>query len=156
MLLPVNKLIWDPTWTRWCRIPYFGHPRGCPNFMTGHTGCPGEVRPLEEIIDIERKMFIVYAEFDLASHVAKMRREHPGWTDRQCRNVYYWQAGARKRLREEIRVGTFGLTPALVVLERPEAYGVNVYATCAASGLRLERIKNLRICRHVALIGERP
>ena len=34
-----------------------------------------------------------------------------------------------------------------------ESIGVNLYATCLISGLKLERIKGLSICRHIGLVG---
>ncbi len=35
----------------------------------------------------------------------------------------------------------------------PEGMGVNVYATARAHGLILEKIRDLKMCRHIALIG---
>ncbi len=42
------------------------------------------------------------------------------------------------------------------VLTCPEAHGVNVYATCFCSGLKIQKIKNIITCRHIALVGFRP
>lgn len=35
----------------------------------------------------------------------------------------------------------------------PEGMGLNVYVTARLAGLYLEKIHNLSICRHVALVG---
>jgi hypothetical protein len=100
-------------------------------------------------------MYLVYSEFDLGAHIEKMKAAHPEWSDKQCRCVLYWQGASKKLLKGEIKkaVKETGLK---IVVDKPEGVGVNVYATCFKSGLRLERIKGLKICRHVAIIGQRP
>lgn len=42
-----------------------------------------------------------------------------------------------------------------IMLTCPEGHGVNVYVTARVNGLKLERIRGLKTCRHVALLGFR-
>jgi len=108
---------------------------------------------IDEVIDVNRPVYLVYSEYDLESHVGKMRQRHPNWSDRQCRCVLYWQGASKKLLKQEVKKAAFE-TKSIKIITKPEAMGVNVYATCRLSGLRLERIEGLKICRHVALIGQ--
>jgi len=81
-----------------------------------------------------------------------MGQFHPEWSERQRRCVLYWQPKARQELKHNVDVAMMQ-TEATSMTYVPEAMGVNVYATCTNSGLRLERIRDLKIDRHVALIG---
>lgn len=137
---------------KWCRSPYPGHPRGCPKY--GKKGCPPKVPFLSEVLDLERPLYLAFSRFSLQKHVRKLKRKHPDWSRRQLRCVLYWQGTSRKQMRERARECQRE-TGADVVLDCPEALGVNVYVTCALNGLKLEKIKNLKVCRHVALVGFR-
>ncbi len=64
----------------------------------------------------------------------------------------YWQGTSRKQLRERVAIAK-NEKETNITLYCPEAHGVNVYASAKKSGLKLERIKDLKICRHVALLG---
>lgn len=134
----------------WCLRQYPGHPKGCPNYNK-KDGCPPNASFITEIMDLKKPVYIAFSEFNLSEHVERMRSKHPTWTDRQLKNVLYWQNTSRSQMRRariaRVRNG------ADLILICPEAHGVNVYATCFCSGLRLQKIKNLVICRHVALIG---
>lgn len=152
-LIIINRLITTEQHGDWCRIPYPGHKHGCPKY--GKPGCPPEAPRIESVIDMSRPMFFVHSEFSLWRHMAIMKAWHPLWSQRQLRNVLYWQNTSRKQLRDRVtqirrEVGT------AVALYCPEGHGVNVYATALKNGLRLERIRNLKICRHVALLGFKP
>jgi len=99
--------------------------------------------------------------FDLAGHVEKMRAKHPNWSDRMLRNCLYWQNGARKVLKTELRshlailqAGALleGLDDEWIALVCPEACGLNVTATMACQGITLEWPPT-RMTYQVALIG---
>ncbi len=137
----------------WCQYPYPGHRKGCPNY--GREGCPPKAPFITEVVDLRRPVYIAFSEFNLGAHVFRMRTKHPSWSDRQLRCVLYWQGTSRKQMRQKIKIAQF-YGGGSVVLTCPEAHGVNVYATCACAGLRLQRIKNLATCRHIALIGFVP
>ncbi len=84
----------------------------------------------------------------------RMKDLHPGWSELQCRCVLYWQSTSRDQLAYRIKFALHTLQ-ADASAAVPEAMGVNVYATCRLAGLQLEKIRTLKICRHVALIGWR-
>jgi len=151
-LLKIDKLITTFKEAEWCKIPYPNHPYGCPNYgREGCPGCPPSAIHIDSIIDRTEPVYFVYSEFDLEAHVEKMRIRHPRWSERQLRNVLYWQQTSRKQLRERV-AEAIKWTNLHHLFYCPEAHGVNVYATALKNGLRLERIKDLKICRHVALL----
>lgn len=131
----------------WCRLPYPGHPKGCPNFPK----CPAKHPDIQKL-----KGFYWYAvieKFNLQDHAKKMAAAHPKWTERQCRNLLYWQGGVRKRLTEKaIRAADPFYED--VILKIPEASGVNVFETMAHVGIQIQRNKPGQIIK-VILIGKR-
>lgn len=150
-LYPVKRLVTTNKAGEWCQLPYDGHPKGCPKYGNDEK-CPPKVKSADNFLDISKPMWLVHSEFDLAIHVAKMEKRHPEWSLKQCRCVLYWQNTSRKRLKECVQEA-LRMVDADTSTFCPEGMGVNVYATARISGLRLERIRYLSICRHVALIG---
>lgn len=145
-----------------CRRRYPLHPKGCPNYGK-RPSCPPARPPITDVISLDpsahRPVWLAWNEFDLAGHVARMKERHPGWSDRQAACVLYWQQTARRALR--LRIKAFMKSraeeyedPALVVVDCPEACGVNVTETARAIGLELEW-PPVRVARQVALIGYR-
>ena len=148
---PVGRLVLSKRVDRWCQMPYPDHPKGCPNFGQ-QDRCPPKAPHVSDYFDLSRPLYLVNSEFDLDAHARRMAKEHPHWTARQCRCVLYWQSTSRRHMRERAKavMTWLGLN---AMAEVPEAMGVNVYATARLSGLKLERIRNLSICRHVAMVG---
>jgi hypothetical protein len=153
-LYEVEELIHFPRVREWCKLPYPGHPKGCPNYGK-RDKCPPKEKYITEIINIQKSMFFVHSEFDLTKHIKRMQLRHPEWSDRQLRCVLYWQNRSRKQMMERANVAARYLQ-AEVIIPMPEATGIQVYGTCKRSGLLLESIKNLKVCKHVAFIGWRP
>lgn len=119
-----------------CIVPYAGHPKGCPNFGQ-NIRCPPKARLWRDVYDSVEPCFAVYTTFDLASHVARMKERHPGWSERQLRCCLYWQGTARKHLNREIL--SFCLThPRYSTETTPEAMGCNVTETLCKAGVALE------------------
>lgn len=124
-----------------CCEPYPNHPDGCPNYGERAT-CPPQAALLADALDLDKPVWAIWNVFDLAAHVERMRTRHPAWTWRQLACCLYWQPTARKALRGEIAMflaerlgeGAAGLR----VIGCPEACGVNVTATMARLGERLE------------------
>jgi hypothetical protein len=133
-------------------LPYPNHPKGCPKY--GHPKCAPNLPQIADVLNLKNPVYIAFSEFNLEAHARKMKEKHPHWTERQCKNVLYWQNTSRKWMRERARCAKI-LTGADTIIECPEGMGVNVYSTCIVAGLKLEKIKDLKICRHVALIGYR-
>lgn len=135
-----------------CRRRYSGHTHGCPNYGKRAT-CP----PAAEIWTPEylesRRWTAVWNTFDFGAHVAKMRVAHPAWSERQLANCLYWQGGARRNLRVEVRRFMMNIAPPQPPVEYvPEAHGVNVTATMASLGIALEWPPKT-VAYQVALVG---
>lgn len=145
----IKKLVHTPQAKKWCALPYPNHPKGCPKDV---KKCSRGGYYITDVLDLQQPHYFIYSEFNLAAHMARMLRRHPHWTERQQRNVLYWQSASRKQLKDRVTTA-LRLTRCGSVTTCPESYGVNVYATARNSGLILEPIKTLKTCRHIALIG---
>ena len=147
-MILLNEIVYDERARNgiWCKIPYPDHPKGCPNF----PHCPEKYRDFKDYMGY--KWYAVIEEFDLATHVEKMKEKHPNWTKRQCRNLLYWQNGVRKRLREKAYRNYHPLQGD-VLLEIPEACGVNVFETMSKVGVIFQRSEPNYVIK-VMLIGK--
>lgn len=150
----VERLVHDKRVPEWCRLPYPGHPKGCPMYGQ-RPKCPPQAPYITDVLDLTRPVYMVHSDFNLQAHVERMRALHPGWTDRQCRCVLYWQARSKRQMAERAEDVLY-MVGADTICKMPEAAGVNVYATAKLLGLSLERIKDITICRHIAFVGWRP
>lgn len=139
----------------WCQLPYPGHPKGCPNFGQRPKNCSPQAPHVTKLFDFRKPMYLVWSEFDLAAHAARMKAKHPKWTERQCRCALYWQEGSKKQARErsEYFIKHVLQDDRYVAHHMAHAAGVQLYATCAAAGCPLERIRDITINRHVSLLG---
>ena len=149
----IERLVINRNTGQWCQAPYPNHPKGCPKYDQSE-GCPPKAPAVKDYFDISTPLYFVHSEFDLAIHIAEMKKKYPKWTLLQCKCVLYWQNTSRKQLRKRISEA-FSILGANASTECPEGMGVNVYATARLAGLKLERIRHLSTCRHVALIGIR-
>lgn len=118
-----------------CKSPYHNHPKGCPNW--GKPKCPPDMVKVEDYFDINQPMYFIWNEFDLGSHIEKMKEKHPDWSDYQLRCVLYWQPKARKQLKEKI-IEFKKQHPECTVNACPEAMGVNVTETMKSIGIILD------------------
>lgn len=150
-IIRIKKLILSDFTGDWCKLPYPNHKHGCPKYNTSDI-CPPRAPKIQDYIDIAKPMYFVHSEFNLEEHATRMLDKHPNWTSRQCRCVLYWQSRSRKQLKERVAESVDLLKPSRVTA-CPEAMGINVFATCKLSGLDLERTRNIKICRHISLIG---
>ena len=134
-LFQVDPII-NPRVRSYCRLPYPGHPRGCPNFGRRDI-CPPKAPHFEKIVDIDASVYCIVNKFDLKAHADVMRARHPDWSEAQIYCCLYWQGTARKHLRHKMQQFLSehaGLTAIYV----PEAHGVDVTATMASIGECLE------------------
>ena len=152
-IVPIKKLITSKRTGDWCKLPYPNHPKGCPNYGMSKR-CPPQAPMVDEYFDLSKPLYFIHSEFDFTAHVKKMRMKHPEWSDRQCQCVLYWQGTSRKQMKERVAkaVWELGTTASTSC---PEAMGVNVYATAKLNGLNLDRIRHLKTCRHITLIGSK-
>jgi len=148
MIIPLETVIIDNRARdgTWCKLPYPGHPKGCPNFP---KCC--ESRPHFNDYEEDLKWYAVVEIFNLKAHADSMKEKHPKWSERQCRNLLYWQNGVRSRLRKKAEAIAFPLMGD-VILDIPEANGVQVFDTMAKQGFVIDRQKP-DIIRKVMLVG---
>jgi len=138
----------------WCRLPYYNHPNGCPNLDKRDT-CPTKAPKFEDILD--PPYYAVVETFDLLHHARLMKSNHAHWSDKQCRNVLYWQGRVRKNLRNKSQnmkcflEESFGVE--FLILEIPEANGVNMFATMAKTGLMLK--SNPDTVHKIMIVGKK-
>lgn len=121
----------------------------CMNFPK----CP-ESRPDFEELDGRYDWYVIIEEFDISSWEAKQRLKHPEWTVRQLRNPRHWQKGVVKKLREATHYW-FNQLDAEIMLDIPEASGVNLVRTMADIGITLEWGTTARTIRKIMMIGKR-
>lgn len=151
--IQLPEIIYEPSARngRWCCAPYKGHPHGCPNFHKGCTNRPA----LTELTTDYNIWYAVVEEFDLKTHASKMKVKFPQWSERQCRNPLYWQGTVRKNLKlkaarlqdyMEYSKGSRG-----ILLDIPEANGMNVFETMRRAGINLEMHPD--IVRKVMIVG---
>jgi len=146
-MIRLETVVYD-VWARngmWCCSQYPGHPKGCPNFKKGCTTQRPDFKEIADIYD----WYAVIEEFDLKTHAAKMKEKHPSWSDRQCRNPLYWQGHIRAELRKKCII----LLKEDILLDIPEACGINVFETMAGVGVILERKPDT--VRKVMIIGRK-
>ena len=131
----VKELVIDYRAREWCKLSYPLHPRGCPNYGRKDT-CPPTVALIPDFVDLNRHVWLVAIEFDLASHVQRMLDLHPKWSDRQARCVLYWQPRVNKMLREDVQ--TFSTLAGATYTLCPEAMGVDVIKTARKCGIPIK------------------
>ena len=150
-IIKLNRLIITEQVGKWCQIPYERHKKGCPNYNE-NKWCPPHAPNAKDFFDLSKPLYFVHSEFDLEADIARRKKMTPGQTEHQYRCVLYWQGSSRKQMKERARVAMWELG-LNAITTCPEGMGVNVYATARTNGLKLERIRDLKMCRHVALIG---
>jgi predicted metal-binding protein len=136
---------------RLCRLPYPAHPNGCPNYGKLED-CPPRAPYLFKFFDKNQKFCLVVYEFNMMEHMAKMRLRNPKWSDKQLRNVYYWQNTVRAKLNQVCRnICNLGFDRFTL---KPEAMGLNLFATMRKFGLKLKK-NPTDIVYKIALVGHR-
>lgn len=151
-IIRLDRIWWTPFPEIACANPYPGHPKGCPNL--GHkNGCPPNTYLLTEFI--VPPYYAIINEFNLAGHVDRMTRSHPGWSQRQLECCLYWQPTARKKLLALVNGFLFSPEGSNMIAEFcPEAHGINVTETLKEVGVILEWPPQ-NIVRQVAIAGVR-
>lgn len=138
----------------WCAKPSRDYPKGCPNFPK----CPQRYINFKKIDEGfgPFKWFAVIEEFDITGWEASQREKHKGenWSRKQLRNPRHWQKGVMKRLREKA-LNNVNFLMRDVLLEIPEAHGVDVVRTMAKVGVTFEWGLQAKTIRKVMLIGKK-
>lgn len=145
-----SRLVLEPDAREWCKLPYPGHPKGCPNYGE-KDHCPPNAPWIEDWIDLCKPHWIIVCIFDLGHFELRMKKRHPDWSERQCRCVLYWQNTVKKRLRERCEENV-RLRPGAVYTLLPEAMGVNVIVTAMQLGIPIQPKPDGRVYK-IALMG---
>jgi hypothetical protein len=130
------KPIINPRVRGYCRLPYPGHPRGCPNYNK-RAVCPPQAPLFDRLVDIGKPVYCIVNQFDLHAHAETMRARHPDWSEAQLYCCLYWQGRGRKQLRQKVE-RFLANHPGYTALYCPEGSGVDVVATTAQFGLEFE------------------
>ena len=130
----------------WCTRPYEGYPKGCFKFPS----CP---RSHPDFLTLKSyRWFAVIEEFNLRAHAEHQREKHRNWTEKQLRNPRHWQSHVASLLRRR----AYSFSNRLmgdIILEVPEACGINVLGTMALAGITIQ-MKNPDIIRKIMLVGK--
>lgn len=121
---------------KFCLKPYPNHPKGCPNYGK-KKGCPPNLPKIEELLNFNKNVYLIYTEFNIGEHARRMKKMHPDWSDKQVYCVLYWQPKARKMQRQEEEKARKEKDINLV-LTSPEAMGVNIVSLMNKIGVKLE------------------
>lgn len=135
----------------YCKIPYYNHPNGCPNFGK-HNNCPPKVKLFEDIFNIDKDLFFIVEEFNLKNHIEQMKIKHPRWSEYQLRNLLYWQGGVRKRLKEKTEKFIKENDNTMIFTLLPEAMGVMIINTAIKLGIPIEKTPQNKVFK-IALVG---
>lgn len=143
-----DMLVLNEKTKTWCKLPYPGHPRGCPNYGKKDI-CPPRAPDVRDVFDFNMHLSFVVVRFDLEAHVQKMHERLPHWSERQCRNLLYWQSSVTGTLKSTVKdLFRDGSITTYV----PEAMGVDVFETCKRLGIPIER-NPVKYVHKVALVG---
>jgi hypothetical protein len=134
-VFPSNIVIMPIAPILWCRLEYPEHPDGCPNVGKCHY------KIFEPTWD---EYALVYAKFNFAEYKRLMKVEHPGWTDKQCGCVLYWQSSVKKLLTDFIQHKcsydyVYACGSGMMGYPSMEAAGINVFETMKNIAIELER-----------------
>ncbi|MBN1377258.1 hypothetical protein JW949_02900 [Candidatus Woesearchaeota archaeon] len=119
-----------------CKVPYYGHSRGCPNYAK-KEGCPPGQLLINKVLDFKKDIFVIYTVFCVGEFAERMGKKHPDWNDRQNYNPRYWQPTARKfhRMEENKALEETGIEK---IINSPEAHGVDLTGLMKEIGIRLK------------------
>ncbi len=138
-----------------CCRPYPNHKHGCPNHGKKER-CPPTALTISKIINLDGPVYAIYNKFNFEDHTSRMRSLHPFWSDRQVECCLYWQGTARKQLKHKIELFLkYRLVGSPIIVDTPEACGVNITATMKSIGIELEWPPK-HWAYQVVLVGTKP
>lgn len=133
----------------WCAKKSDRYPKGCPNFPQ----CPPKYPDFQTLQGYA--WYAIIEEFNIdaweKSQAEKHKDEH--WSLKQLRNPRHWQKGVERRLKEKTYANSNRLLGD-IILEKPEASGVDLVRTMAKVGMRFEWGEEAKIFRKIMLIGK--
>jgi len=135
--IPSEYIVYDKKILNLCRVPFYNHSKGCPNWNK-KEGCPPNVLLIDKILDFNKELYIIYTEFNVGEFAEKMRLMHPEWHKhpRQWYNPRRWQPKARKlHAKDQLLAMKTGID---TILSSAEANGVNITDTIKNIGIILK------------------
>ena len=155
MRLPLSIISYGPLVTSWCYLEYPNHPDGCPNYCD-KDWCPPKVAEfpagadvssynvirghndemflLKLKTDMEPTMWLFIRHFNLKAWVKKLRDKHPKMSDAQARIPYLYHDRVYTQIYADAERFRWTLGCPTILLRRPEANGVNLFATSRVNG----------------------
>ncbi|KKN47911.1 hypothetical protein LCGC14_0658100 [marine sediment metagenome] len=155
MQLPLSTISYGPLVTSWCCWEYPNHPNGCQNFYDKEW-CPPKVEEFPAGVDVsnynltrghndemfllrlkpglEPTMWLFIRHFNLKGWVKGLRKEHPQMSDNQARIPYLYNDKVYSQIYADAEAYRWGVSRPTILLRRPEANGVNLFATCRVNG----------------------
>ena len=155
MMFPLSIISYGPLVREWCKLEYPRHPEGCPN-ENDKFWCPPKVQVFPEMVNTERyniirghngqmflmrlkpgeepSMWLFVKRFDLGAWVKKFLEKNPGRSDAQARIPYLWHTKIYRTLYADAELFRWTLESPSILIMRPEANGVNLFATCRVNG----------------------
>jgi len=150
MIIEVTgTLVIQPETREWCKLPYTGHPKGCPNYGISKE-CPPKIEKVNKIFNLSKKHWFAIEEF--TNTCKKMLLLHKNWSQKQTKCCLYWQNSVRKKLKEQCLEFIYS-HPNCIYTLIPEAMGINVFRTAYKHGIKINR-NAYPIVYKIALIGE--
>tara|TARA_Y100000310_G_C20682563_1_gene816837 strand:- start:1351 stop:1878 length:528 start_codon:yes stop_codon:yes gene_type:complete len=124
-----------------CKTPYYNHRRGCPNYGK-KNGCPPNQLLIDEVLDFDKDIYVIYTKFCVGEFAEKMKQRHPEWAKypRQWYNPRRWQPRARKIQSNEEKkaILEYGIDDLNKIVNSPEAHGVNIGNLMKHIGINLK------------------
>ena len=145
-----GQLVINPKTREWCKLPYPGHTKGCPNYGK-KDDCPPKAPMVDEVFDLSKPHWLIVEEFNLGEFAEKMKEKHPHWSDKQSRCLLYWQGSVRKKLRLALEEFQEKMPDTIYTL-LPEAMGVNVFLTAKKVGIKIDK-NPMGTVYKIALVG---
>lgn len=136
--IDASRIVIDRKFQGLCCKPFYGHPKGCPNFGK-KQGCPPCSFLESDFFDFSRDLFVIYTAFKVGEFAERMRQEHPEWKDfpRQWYNPRRWQPQARAMHRRDIKE-FLSQHPEMFIDYSAEARGVNYTELMRQIGIELK------------------
>jgi len=143
---------------KWCIFPYPDHLNGCPQYNKSSL-CPPKIDTFTLSLEKYAHFYLFYAKFNLQTYIEKMRVLHPEWSERQLRNLIYWQNSVKKILKDYILDYDYKRFDSLLLgcgsgfdsAPSMEAVGINVLATLRKNHISYE-VKPKTFVRLVCLL----
>lgn len=131
-LIPLNKLYINMhSRNRWCKLPYPDHPHGCPYYPKCHQNIPVFTCQHEQSF----KWYAIILEYNQNDKIKRLQRNHPDWSHDLIMN--HLEKNIIKQLKRKAIVNS-NRWQGDIILERPEASGINVMLTLFNENIVIE------------------